>query len=58
MPEFELQTRMMAVCPACGANAPLTMKKNNETGETVFFCPSCGGEVRRSPLDERRRAED
>ena len=58
MPEYEIQTRMMAVCPACGANAPLVLKKNPETGENALFCQNCGAEIRRSALDERRSKGD
>jgi len=58
MPTFELRTRMMAACPKCGANLPLVLKKNPETGENAMFCSQCGEEVRRSALDERQREED
>ena len=54
---FIYSTRMLQHCPHCGADVSVVVKHDPSTSATVWFCPRCGEEIRRTALKERDEAE-
>jgi len=51
--KYVYQTRMLQRCPCCGADVNAVAKHDPRTAETILYCPACGGEMRRTALQER-----